>query len=179
MAEAKAVLLRGVNVGGAGKLPMAEFRALLESLGLGQVRSYIQSGNAVFDSDLATATLESLIRDAIFTRFGFAPDTFVLTAPEIATALTDHPFADADPARVHVFFLREMPAPDEAALQALALPGDGWQVGPRRLTLHTPDGIGRSKLAEKLPKYLPSPMTARNLRTIAALHAMLTDLAHP
>jgi uncharacterized protein (DUF1697 family) len=47
------------------------------------------------------------------------------------------------------------------------------------LTLHTPDGIGRSKLAEKLPKYLPSPMTARNLRTIAALHAMLTDLAHP
>ena len=96
---------------------------------------------------------------------------------EIAGALTDHPFGSAEPKLVHVVFLRETPAPDEVALRALAQPGDGWHVGPRRFTLSTPGGYGTSKLAEKLPKLLPAPMTARNLRTIAALRAML--LAQP
>ena len=170
-------LLRGVNVSGAGKLPMAEFRDMLAGIGLSAVRTYIQSGNAVFDSDLAAPVLEAIIRDAIAARFGFAPETFVLTADEIAGALTDHPFGNADPKLVHVVFLRETPAPDAAALRALALPGDGWHIGPRRFTLSTPGGYGTSKLAEKLPRLLPAPMTARNLRTIAALQAMV--LAQP
>jgi len=170
-------LLRGVNVSGAGKLPMAEFRDMLAGIGLSAVRTYIQSGNAVFDSDLAAPVLEAIIRDAIAARFGFAPETFVLTADEIAGALTDHPFGNADPKLVHVVFLRETPAPDAAALRALALPGDGWHIGPRRFTLSTPGGFGTSKLAERLPKLLPAPMTARNLRTIAALQAMV--LAQP
>lgn len=172
----RVALLRGVNVSGAGKLPMAGFRELLVGLGLGAVRTYIQSGNAVFDSDRPAADLEAAIRDAVAARFGFAPVTFVLTAEELDEALTDHPFAGAEPKMVHVFFLREVPAPDEAALRALALPGDGWHIGPRRFTLHTPGGFGTSKLAEKLPRLLPKPMTARNLRTIAALHGMI---AHP
>ena len=163
-------LLRGVNVSGAGKLPMVEFREMLAELGFGAVRTYIQSGNAVFDSDLPAAVLERMIEGAVATRFGFAPETFVRRAGEIGDALVDHPFGDADPARVHVFFLRETPAPDAAKLRALALPGDGWHIGPRRITLHTPAGIGRSKLAAKLP--LDGPMTARNLRTIAALAAL-------
>lgn len=165
-------LLRGVNVSGAGKLPMAEFRELLSGLGLGAVRTYIQSGNAVFESDRATAELEAIIRDAVVGRFGFAPETFVLSAKELAAALTEHPFAAADPKLVHVCFLRETPAPDETTLRALAQSGDGWHIGPRRFTLHTPGGYGRSKLAERLPRLLPQPMTARNLRTVAALHAM-------
>jgi uncharacterized protein (DUF1697 family) len=73
---------------------------------------------------------------------------------------------------VHVFFLRETPAPDEALLRALAQPGDGWHIGHSRFTLYTPQGIGRSKLAERLDKLLPNPMTARNLRTVAALVRM-------
>ena len=169
-------LLRGVNVGGAGRLPMAEFRAMLEGMGLGAVRTYIQSGNAVFDSDRSAVALEAAIRDAVAGRFGFAPETFVLSAEEVAAALTDHPFADADPKFVHVCFLRETPAPDEAALRALALPGDGWHIGPCRFTLHAPGGYGTSKLAERLPRHLPQPMTARNLRTLVALRGML---AHP
>lgn len=165
-------LLRGVNVSGAGRLPMAEFRDLLAGMGLGQVRTYIQSGNAVFESDRSAAELEAAIRDAVAAQFGFAPDSFVLTAEEIGAALTDHPFAGADPKFVHVCFLRTTPAPDEAALRALALPGDGWHIGPRRFTLHTPGGYGTSKLADKLPNLLPKPMTARNLRTIAALNGL-------
>jgi uncharacterized protein (DUF1697 family) len=169
-------LLRGVNVSGAGKLPMAEFRALLGGMGLGAVRTYIQSGNAVFDSDRPAAELEAAIRDCVAAQFGFAPETFVLTAEEIGAALTDHPFGEADPKFVHVCFLRETPVLDEAALRALALPGDGWHVGTRRVTLHTPGGYGTSKLAERLPRLLPKPMTARNLRSIAALVEMI---AHP
>jgi uncharacterized protein (DUF1697 family) len=169
-------LLRGVNVGGAGRLPMAEFRALLEGMGLGAVRTYIQSGNAVFDSERDAVELQAAIRDAVAARFGFAPETFVLSARDVVAALTDHPFAAADPKFVHVCFLRETPAPDEAALRALALPGDGWHIGPCRFTLHTPGGYGTSKLAERLPRLLPTPMTARNLRTLAALQGML---AHP
>jgi uncharacterized protein (DUF1697 family) len=161
-----------VNVSGAGKLPMAGFREMLAGLGFGAVRTYIQSGNAVFESDLGASPLEEMIRDAVAVRFGFAPETFVRTAAEIGEALTDHPFLAADPKLVHVVFLRQTPAPDEAALRALALPGDRWHIGPRRFTLHTPGGYGTSKLAEKLPRLLPAPMTARNLRTIAALAAL-------
>lgn len=168
----RVALLRGVNVAGAGRLPMVEFRSMLEGMGFVGVQTYIQSGNAVFESDLTAADLETKIREAIAARFGFAPATFVLTAREIAKALTDHPFHGADPARVHVFFLRETPSPDEGLLRALALPGDDWHVGACRFTLHTPHGIGRSKLAAKLP--LPSPMTARNLRTLAAVYALAT-----
>jgi uncharacterized protein (DUF1697 family) len=168
-------LLRGINVGGAGKLPMAAFRDLLRDLGLTSVSTYIQSGNAVFRSDLATGVLEPMIRDAVAARFGFAPETFVLTAAEIATALTDHPFDGADPKFVHVFFLRELPGTlDDAGMRALAAAGDGWALSPGRLTLHTPAGIGRSKLAGRLHNFLPGQMTARNLRTVAALKRMAT-----
>ncbi|MBA3909033.1 MAG: hypothetical protein C0524_03915 [Rhodobacter sp.] len=169
----RVALLRGVNVAGANKLPMVEFRSLLSDLGLGQVETYIQSGNAVFDSDLRTGELETMIRDAIATRCGFAPETFVLEGAEIAAALTDHPFAGAEGNQVHVYFLKEPAGPDNASLRALALPGDGWHLSFHRFTLHTPGGFGTSKLAERLPKLLPAPMTARNLRTVAALRSMI------
>jgi uncharacterized protein (DUF1697 family) len=166
-------LLRGVNVSGANRLQMAEFRDMLGGRGLTNVRTYIASGNAVFDSDLGAATLEPVIRDAIETHFGFAADVFILTPADLQAALHDHPF-DADPARVHVFFLKVATPPmDDAALRAVAAPGDGWHASGNRFHLHTPAGFGTSKLAQTLPRFLPSPMTARNLRTVAALVAMV------
>lgn len=174
MANVKILLLRGVNVSGANRLPMADFRDMLGGLGLTDVRTYVASGNAIFDSDLTAAVLEPLIRDAVHTGFGFAPDVFTLTPTGLRAALQDHPFADADPAKVHVFFLRtDVPPIDDAALKALAAPGDGWHGSHNRFHLHTPAGFGTSKLAEKLPRFLPAPMTARNLRTVAALVAMV------
>ncbi len=173
----RVALLRGVNVSGENKLPMAEFRAMLQGLGPGLVETYIQSGNAVFDSDVAGPALEVTIREAIAARFGFAPDVFVLDAAEIAAAATDHPFLRAEPNRVHVCFLTSAPHPDVTALAALARPGDGWHVSGCRFTLNTPGGYGTSKLAAQLPRLLPAPMTARNLRTVAALHAMVAARA--
>jgi uncharacterized protein (DUF1697 family) len=171
---ARVALLRGVNVSGANRLPMAAFRGMLEGLGLGRVRTYIQCGNAVFDSDLAARALAPVIRTAIADRFGFSPEVFVLDGSDITAALTDHPFASAAPEKVHVFFLTETPGVvDDTGLRALAAPGDGWHLEGSRFTLYTPAGIGRSKLADKLHKFLPGQMTARNLRTVAALHAMI------
>jgi uncharacterized protein (DUF1697 family) len=171
----RVALLRGVNVSGANKLPMAGFRAMLAELGLVRVETYIQSGNAIFDSDLAADGLATMIREAISRSFGFSPEVFVLDATDITEALQDHPFADAAPEKVHVFYLATPPdSLDETGLQALAAPGDGWRLSGNRFTLHTPAGIGRSRLADKLHKYLAGPMTARNLRTVAALKAMLS-----
>ncbi|WP_309668272.1 DUF1697 domain-containing protein [Tabrizicola sp.] len=171
---ARLALLRGVNVSGANKLPMAEFRALLTGLGLHRVETYIQNGNAVFDSDLAAQDLARVISDGIGAAFGFAPAVLVLDATELSDALNDHPFTGAAPEKVHVFFLQTAPdALDEDALRRLAAPGDGWHLSGRRFTLHTPGGVGASRLAAKLPSLLPVPMTARNLRTVAALCTMV------
>jgi uncharacterized protein (DUF1697 family) len=168
------ILLRGVNVSGANRLPMAEFRTMLKALGFGNVQTYIQSGNAVVNSDWPPAKIAAAVGQEIATRFGFSPEVFVVSPDEITSAINDHPFADAAPEKVHVFFLKETPdGLDAAAMRSLAVEGDGWVLAPGRFTLHTPAGIGRSKLAEKLHRFLPGPMTARNLRTIAALHSMI------
>ncbi len=172
----RVALLRGVNVSGANRLPMSEFRSLLTGLGLERVETYIQSGNAVFDSDVPAPGLAEMIVQAISAQFGFAPEVFVLEPSDITSALRDHPFKDAAPEKVHVFFLSTTPEGlDEAGIRALAAEGDGWWLRGNRFTLHTPAGIGRSKLAERLLKFLPGPMTARNLRTVAALHEMLAQ----
>lgn len=174
----RVALLRGVNVSGANRLPMAEFRSILTGLGLEQVETYIQSGNAVFDSDLPAEDLESLIGKGIFRQFGFAPEVFVLEPSDIALAMRDHPFTDAAPEKVHVFFLAVTPdGLDEAGMRKLAADGEDWRLGGNRFTLHSPAGIGRSKLAERLHKFLPGPMTARNLRTVGALQALLAARA--
>jgi uncharacterized protein (DUF1697 family) len=167
-------LLRGVNVGGANRLPMADFRAMLVDMGLRDAKTYIQSGNAVFHSDLPADVLSTRIRAAIATRYGFAPDVFMLDQDDMDAALTDHPFEDAAPEKVHVFFLTTPPpALDDAAMHGFAAPGDGWHLRANRFHLHTPAGIGRSKLADRLHRFIPGQMTARNLRTIKAL----SDLA--
>lgn len=171
--SAYVALLRGVNVSGANRLPMAAFRALLSDLGLIAPQTYIQSGNAVFRSDLPPPELEMMITRAIADRMGFAPACFVLSGDALRRALTDHPFQSAAPEQTHVFFLKETPVLDEAALRVFATGGEAWHLTADRLTLHTPEGFGRSKLAERLPRLLPTPHTARNLRSVAALVAII------
>lgn len=170
----RVALLRGVNVGGAGKLPMAGFRTLLEGLGFARVETLIQSGNAVFQAGEEATALEDAIRDAISRHYRFAPEVFLRSASEMAAAATDHPFVGAEAKAVHVFFLRETPVLDEAALRLAAAPGDAWAVAPGRVTVFLPAGIGRSKLAERLMRQLPAH-TARNLNTVAKLAAMAAD----
>lgn len=168
-------LLRGINVGGTHKVPMAELRTLLTATGLADVRTYIQSGNAVFSSDLAEARLVTLIQDALRDRFGFAIATAVRSAKEFRTALDASPFADADPSRAYLAFLSE-PATKEALARLNAAASDTEEVRSigRELHLNFPEGMASSKLAAGLPKLVGQEVcTARNLRTCRAIAGML------
>ncbi|MGL6209652.1 MAG: DUF1697 domain-containing protein [Paracoccaceae bacterium] len=164
-------LLRGINVGGAGKLPMAGFRGLLSGMGLRDVRTYIQSGNAVFGC-VDPVGLEARITKAIETAFDFAPAVFLRSGDQMAAVL-DNPFADQPGDKVHAFFLAEAaPVLDLQVLDRWIAPSERWHLAEGVFYLHHPEGIGRSKLAERLGKVIPCDMTARNLRTVGALVEM-------
>lgn len=176
---ARIALLRGVNVGGTGRLPMAEFRALLDEIGLGPARTYLQSGNAVFRSAAAAAGIEARIAGAVAARFGFRPACFVLGLDALEAALAANPFPVPEPEEqtLHLFFLREDRAGGDAApLAAGARRGERVAFGPGVLYLHAPEGIGRSELAQKVERLLGQPATARNLRSVRAIAALARAL---
>ena len=112
-----AALLRGVNVGGRNKIPMAELRALAAGLGWDDVRSYIASGNLVFRADEGDHA--GNLRAAIADRMGLDVAVLVLSDREVRTALADCPFEPDDPRHVHVYFLFADPQADDVSLDEL------------------------------------------------------------
>ncbi|MCB1336021.1 MAG: DUF1697 domain-containing protein [Maritimibacter sp.] len=173
------LLLRGINVGGHGKLPMAELKALLLRLGASNVTTYIQSGNAVFTGALDPNAFARDLAEAIDRNHGFRPNIQLFIAESFREIVAAYPFpeAHAEPKTGHVWFCAQAPAPDTARLDALAAPTERYRIAPRALYLHAPDGIGRSKLAERAEALLGVPTTARNLNTCTKLVALLDDLA--
>jgi uncharacterized protein (DUF1697 family) len=166
-------LFRGINVGGSRVLPMKALVAALEAIGCTGVRTYVQSGNAVFRSgESQAARLAARIRRAVGERHGFEPDVLLLAPVELERALAAHPFPQAasDPKSLHLFFLAEAPRqPDLEALQAIKGARESFALAGRVFYLHTPDGFGKSKLAARVERRLGVAATARNLRTVAAL----------
>jgi uncharacterized protein (DUF1697 family) len=168
-------LFRGVNVGGHNKLPMKELVALLEGLGLQQVRSYLQSGNVVFRGAGTRAALAQSIAGAVARRFGFRPALLLLDAAQLARALAGNPFpaAAARPQYLHLWFLQEAPAAAKrAALETLRAADEQFALQGRLLYLHAPRGIGKSKFAARAERALGVAGTARNWRTATALLAL-------
>ena len=179
-----ALLLRGVNVSGANIVKMADFRAFLTGLGLENVETYIQSGNAVFGSALPKGAIHKLVSEAFPARFGFAPKMMIVTGQELAEAIDGNPFTGPaiDPARLHLGFMAEEPA--KSALEKIAAkPRDReeYQIAGRVFYLHSPDGVGKSKFFEGLERMLKVPVTFRNWRTVLALGEMvgLLEMAVP
>ncbi len=157
-------LLRAVNVGGTGKLPMADLRALCEAAGFENVTTYIQSGNVVFSTTLPTATAKKRLEDALQRRLGNPVGVLLRTPLQLAKLVNENPFPKAAPNRVIVHFLdRAVPA---AALRDVRPPG-GERVEPagRAVYVHDPDGPGRSRL--RLP--FADRATGRNLNTVKKL----------
>ena len=170
------LLLRGVNVGGM-KLPMAGFREMLSGLGLEGVKTHVQSGNAVFrtEGDPLPAIAAGLRE-----RFGLTPALFLYDLPGYRRILSGNPYAEAgraDGAKVHIFFLAH-PAPetDLDAAMAFAAPGEALSLTDAALYFNAPHGMGRSKLAEKLPRFLKVTHTARNQRSAEAILALAETL---
>lgn len=168
-------LLRGVNVGGTGKLPMADFRAALSAAGFGNVRSYIQSGNLVFTSDQDRATATSLIIKVMREQFDLERPVLLLTVDELRAALAANPFpeAGADPKTLHLIFLTGDISLDANGLRALCTQGEDFLLTGNTFYLHTPNGFGRSKPAERLDRFLKAgAVTARNLNSCMKILAL-------
>jgi uncharacterized protein (DUF1697 family) len=173
-------LLRGINVGGKHKLPMSDLKLLIEQTGCADVRTYIQSGNVILTSSVKDpAVLEKQITAAISRRYGFAPRVLLLTCAEFEKAAAANPFPHAagNPTSLHLVFLDGLPKnPDLKSLEALRTGSEAFALKGKVFYLYTPDGIGRSKLAERSGRFLGVESgTARNWRTVTTLLGMAKE----
>jgi len=169
-------LFRGINVGGKNALPMKELVALLENLGARDVKTYIQSGNAVFVSaEKDTSLLSNKISSEIKKRRGFEPFVLLLELKDLERAVRNNPFpeAAAAPQTLHAGFLASVPEnPNLSQLESLKCESERFQLIDQVFYLYAPDGVGRSKLAAKAEKLLGAPMTDRNWRTVCKILEM-------
>lgn len=174
-------LLRGINVGGACIVPMKDLVTTLAGAGLSSVRTYIQSGNLVFQTPKGTQrALERQIAQLIEKRFGFRPPVMVLSGVELSEAISGNPFpqAIAEPKSLHLCFLSEAPSnPDLDALTKLKADKEAFALKGQVFYLHTPDGYGNSKLAAKVERALGVATTCRNWRTVNQLLEMGDEIA--
>ncbi|MFD0498892.1 MULTISPECIES: DUF1697 domain-containing protein [Streptomyces violaceusniger group] len=171
-------LLRGINVGGNRKFPMARQRELMAELGFEDVTVHLQTGNIVFaDPGTPPERTARTLEDHFAAALGFPVDVMVRTRDELAAAIEANPYPEAvaEPKTLHVVFLADVPA-HTAALDALdpaAYAPDAFHRIGREIFLHCPDGVGRSKLAAKVTNArLGVPATARNWNTVTKLLAL-------
>jgi uncharacterized protein (DUF1697 family) len=169
-------LFRGVNVGGTNVLPMKDLVALLENIGSQNVKTYIQSGNAVFQNQEENPSLLSnKIRVTLKKRHGLEPQVLLLTPEEIERAIESNPFpeAESEPKTLHIHFLASMPKnPDLGALESIKSDRERFALKDRVFYLHAPEGIGRSKLAANTENLLGVAITGRNWRTVCKIMTM-------
>jgi uncharacterized protein (DUF1697 family) len=172
-----AALLRGINVGGARSVPMAELTKVFCELGHEDVRTYIQSGNVVFTSPKAERVVTTDLVAAIEKRFGLAVTVMLRSHRELAAVEAANPFADVS--GVHVVFLERAPsAKATASLDPDRSPGDAFALAGRELYLRLPTGAGRTKLTlGYLEKQLGVAGTQRNWNTLLKLIALTEPAA--
>ena len=160
-------LLRAVNVGGTGKLPMTELKRMCEAAGFTAVRTYIASGNVVFDSKKSAPQVKAALEAALLQYAGKPVQVMVRTAPELAEVLAGNPFPQAAPNRTVAIFLDSAPPAD--TLENLSGQKDEEvELGKREIYVHYGEGMGQSKLKIRAA----SEGTARNINTVAKLVQM-------
>jgi len=164
-------LLRAVNVGGTGKLPMNELKAMCEELGFGSVRTYIASGNVVFTSRKSEAAIKTALEKRLEAYAGKPVGVLVRSAAEMVQVLADNPFPKAAPNRTVAIFLDGKPAKDTLA-DVRGQKEEEIRLGRREIYVHYGDGMGQSKLV------IPAARTgtARNINTVATLARMAAEL---
>jgi uncharacterized protein (DUF1697 family) len=160
-------LLRAVNVGGTGKLPMSDLKNICEELGFGAVRTYIASGNVVFTSRKSAAAIKVALEKRLEAYAGKPLGVLVRTAAEMAQVLADNPFPNAPPNRTVAVFLDWAPPADTLA-GIRSRRNEQIQLGRREIYIHYGDGMAKSKLVIPAAK----TGTARNMNTIATLARM-------
>ena len=164
-------LLRAVNVGGTGKLPMTELKAICEAAGFQSVKTYIASGNVVFQSSKKEAQVKSVLESALKAYADKPVGVMVRTAKEMAAILAANPFADKPGNCTVSIFLDHSPPKD--VLNSVANQGtEQIKLGTREIYVYYPDRMGESKLKIQAAK----TGTARNMNTVAKLAQMAAAL---
>jgi uncharacterized protein (DUF1697 family) len=170
-------LLRSVNAGGFNTLTSKDFVALLETLKLTNIKTYIQTGNAVFQTTTKEAKqLSTKIQTAFNDDHGFAPEVMMLSLAELEKAIADNPFpkADDNPKSLHLTFLASKPKnPDLEALEKVSTKSEAFKLVEKVFYFYAPEGIGRSRAFTKIEKALGVSGTARNWRTVNKLLEMV------
>lgn len=164
------VLLRGINVGGAHKLPMKTLKGWLENAGYRNVRSYIQSGNIVLESKTEPGPDIGQLVEA---NAGFKPEVLVLEKQAFLEAMANNPWPQAEGKTVHLSFCAGSPSPDIDRIEQLKSGSEAFHYANKVFYLYAPDGIGRSKLAAKTESCLGVPATSRNLNTVKQIRELL------
>ncbi len=168
-------LFRGINVGGNNKLPMKDLVRLMLAEGFTEVRTYIASGNVVFRAIDDQASLQTRIEDLVEANFGFRVKLFLVTADHLQKLLDANPFKDHEHkgAAQHLFFIQgPVSKADTARMDELKADTEAYSLTDECFYFYAPDGVGRSKLIEKLAQCLKADMTARNLNTVETLLEM-------
>ena len=163
--------LRAINLGGRNTLPMRELATALEKVGLGRVKTYIQSGNVIFRaSGTKAAALAEKISAAVEESHGFRPRVIVLSVDEVARAADANPFkkGEAEPRSLQLYFLAESPEdPDLKSLDRFKTTREAFALEGNVFYLYAPDGLGRSRLAKRVERHLGVEATVRNWRTVS------------
>lgn len=154
-------LLRAVNVGGTGKLPMSDLRALCREAGFARIETYIASGNVVFDSKATGPKVKAVLEARLLAYAGKPVAVAIRTALELRAIPDANPFPEAKPEHSYVIFLAT-PPPSDALSHAAGQDGEKMRLGEREIYVHYPQGMGRSKLRVPAAK----EGTARNMNTV-------------
>lgn len=157
-------LLRAVNVGGTGKLPMSDLKAICEKAGFNKVRTYIASGNVLFESPRMEPQVKARLEAALKEYAGKPVGIMVRTAAELADVVAGNPFPAAAPNRTVAIFL-DQPPPAGTLDRISGRKDEEVRLGKREIYVHYGDGMGESKL--KIPDGQAG--TARNMNTVAKL----------
>ena len=157
-------LLRAVNVGGTGKLPMSDLKGICDAAGFSNVQTYIASGNVIFDTDQPASKVKTALEQRLEVYAGKPVGVVIRTAAEMAAVLRSNPFPKAAPNRTVAIFLDKAPAPN-ALDHVKGHKDEELRLGKREIYVHYGEGMGRSRL--QIPDAKLG--TARNMRTVAKL----------
>ena len=164
-------LLRAVNVGGTGKLPMTELKSICEACGFTKVKTYIASGNVVFQSPKSEAQIKKALEAGLATYAGKPVGVLVRTAVEMAAVAAANPYPEAPKNRTVAIFL-DAPPPADAIEAAVNRTTEQLRPGLREIYVYYPDNMGESRL--RIPAAKTG--TARNINTVTKLAAMAAEL---
>lgn len=164
-------LLRAVNVGGTGKLPMADLKRMADDLGFGSARTYIASGNLLFTSESDESTIKARLEQALAEYAGRHVGVTCRSSAEMSGVADANPFTDDPPNRVVAIFLNA-PPPLDALEQVRGVTDERLALGRREIYVSYGSGMADSKV--RIPAAAQG--TARNMNSVARLAALASEI---